>query len=106
MSCRTRRINIPGQLLGRNQRSCRGSCRKFCCTTAEIRRIPLRGPRIVCRLRVKAGFSIPSPYHPNMPLDAHPFLAAILEQPDDDGPRLVYADWLEEQGQSDRAELI
>src|SRR5262245_1361961 len=26
------------------------------------------------------------------------FLQAILETPDDDAPRLVYADWLEEQG--------
>ena len=25
------------------------------------------------------------------------FLADILEHPDDDAPRLVYADWLEEQ---------
>lgn len=34
------------------------------------------------------------------------FLAAITETPDDDTPRLVYADWLEEHGQSDRAEFI
>jgi uncharacterized protein (TIGR02996 family) len=33
-------------------------------------------------------------------------LAAILEAPDDDAPRLVYADWLEEQGDADRAEFI
>ena len=26
------------------------------------------------------------------------FLQAILEAPDDDAPRLIYADWLEEQG--------
>jgi uncharacterized protein (TIGR02996 family) len=38
------------------------------------------------------------------PCDA--FLAMILEAPDDDGPRLVYADWLEEHGETDRAELI
>jgi uncharacterized protein (TIGR02996 family) len=30
----------------------------------------------------------------------------IQERPDDLGPRLVYADWLEERGQCDRAELI
>jgi uncharacterized protein (TIGR02996 family) len=37
------------------------------------------------------------------------FLQAIQEDPDDDTPRLVYADWLEEQGNPDgaaRAELI
>jgi uncharacterized protein (TIGR02996 family) len=34
------------------------------------------------------------------------FLPAILDSPDDDAPRLVYADWLEENGQPDRAEFI
>jgi uncharacterized protein (TIGR02996 family) len=34
------------------------------------------------------------------------FLDAIREQPDDDAPRLVYADWLEEHGQPQRAEFI
>lgn len=34
------------------------------------------------------------------------FLADIQEHPDDDAPRLVYADWLEEHGQPERAELI
>jgi len=29
-----------------------------------------------------------------------PFLATVLENPDDDAPRLVYADWLEERGDS------
>ena len=35
-----------------------------------------------------------------------PFLAAILDAPDDDAPRLVYADWLDERGDSERAEFI
>jgi uncharacterized protein (TIGR02996 family) len=35
-----------------------------------------------------------------------PFRLMIWERPDDNGPRLVYADWLEEQGECDRAELI
>lgn len=35
-----------------------------------------------------------------------PFLAAIVANPDDDLPRLVFADWLEENGDSDRAEFI
>lgn len=35
-----------------------------------------------------------------------PFIRTILENPDDDGPRLVYADWLEEDGRAERAEFI
>jgi uncharacterized protein (TIGR02996 family) len=34
------------------------------------------------------------------------FLQSILDAPDDDAPRLVYADWLEEHGESERAEFI
>lgn len=34
------------------------------------------------------------------------FLAAIAAAPDDDAVRLVYADWLDEQGDTDRAEFI
>jgi uncharacterized protein (TIGR02996 family) len=34
------------------------------------------------------------------------FLRAIRESPGDDGPRLVYADWLDENGQPERAEFI
>lgn len=34
------------------------------------------------------------------------FILAIRESPDDDAPRLIYADWLEENGQADRAEFI
>jgi uncharacterized protein (TIGR02996 family) len=37
----------------------------------------------------------------------HPgFLQAIIEEPDNDAHRLIYADWLEEQGKDERAELI
>lgn len=36
----------------------------------------------------------------------HALLSAIRNSPDDDTPRLVYADWLEEHGQPDRAEFI
>lgn len=39
-------------------------------------------------------------------MTAADFLPAILATPDDDGPRLVFADWLEEQGDVDRAEFI
>jgi uncharacterized protein (TIGR02996 family) len=34
------------------------------------------------------------------------FLEAIVAEPDDDTPRLVYADWLEDHGQGARAEFI
>ena len=33
-----------------------------------------------------------------MPSDAEPFLQRIRAFPDDDAQRLIYADWLEEQG--------
>ncbi len=38
--------------------------------------------------------------------DHEPFLQAIRQAPGDDTPRLIYADWLEEHGQADRAEFI
>ena len=38
--------------------------------------------------------------------DRHAFIAAIKAAPDDDAPRLIYADWLDEQGESERAEFI
>lgn len=38
--------------------------------------------------------------------DRAAFLAAICAQPDDDTNRLVYADWLEEYGEPERAEFI
>jgi uncharacterized protein (TIGR02996 family) len=33
-------------------------------------------------------------------------LRGVLAEPDDDGPRLVLSDWLEENGQPDRAEFV
>jgi uncharacterized protein (TIGR02996 family) len=38
--------------------------------------------------------------------DAEAFLRAIIENPDDDAPRLIYADWLDEHGDPDQAEFI
>jgi uncharacterized protein (TIGR02996 family) len=40
------------------------------------------------------------------PADEHPFLAAILAHAPDDGPRLVYADFLDDAGDPARAELV
>lgn len=34
------------------------------------------------------------------------FLAAIIADPQEDAPRLIFADWLEEHGERDRAEFI
>jgi uncharacterized protein (TIGR02996 family) len=38
--------------------------------------------------------------------EANALLRAIVETPDDDGVRLVHADWLEDHGQPERAEFI
>jgi uncharacterized protein (TIGR02996 family) len=38
--------------------------------------------------------------------DGAALLRAVLADPGDDAPRLVYADWLEENGQPERAEFI
>jgi uncharacterized protein (TIGR02996 family) len=38
--------------------------------------------------------------------DQEGFVRAVIERPDEDTPRLIYADWLEEQGDTARAELI
>ncbi|HEY1378820.1 MAG TPA: TIGR02996 domain-containing protein, partial [Gemmataceae bacterium] len=38
--------------------------------------------------------------------DADAFLRAVIDNPDDDLPRLVYADWLDEHGDAERAEFI
>src|SRR5215212_5071916 len=38
--------------------------------------------------------------------ETNPFLQAILETPDDDTPRLVYADWLDDHGEHEWAEFI
>jgi uncharacterized protein (TIGR02996 family) len=38
--------------------------------------------------------------------DQDAFLAAVHDAPDDDAPRLIFADWLDEHGEPDRAEFI
>jgi uncharacterized protein (TIGR02996 family) len=40
------------------------------------------------------------------PDDERAFFDPIRDAPNDDGPRLVYADWLDEHGQPDRAEFV
>jgi uncharacterized protein (TIGR02996 family) len=39
-------------------------------------------------------------------MDEQAFLAAVLADPQDDAPRLIYADWLDEQGRCEQAEFI
>ena len=39
-------------------------------------------------------------------MNYRPFIDAIRISPDDDSPRLVFADWLDEHGESARAEFI
>jgi uncharacterized protein (TIGR02996 family) len=39
-------------------------------------------------------------------VDEQAFLTAIAAAPDDEALRLVYADWLEENGRAERGELI
>lgn len=39
-------------------------------------------------------------------MDREAFQRTIRENPHDDGPRLVHADWLEEQGECDKAEFV
>jgi uncharacterized protein (TIGR02996 family) len=41
-----------------------------------------------------------------MPVDDEAFLRAIGAAPEDDAPRLVYADWLDDRGDAARAEFI
>src|SRR5689334_8802106 len=48
----------------------------------------------------------PPPKPAGRPEDHEAFLAAIIESPGDDGPRLVYADWLEDNGDAQAAEFI
>src|SRR3954468_6061525 len=38
--------------------------------------------------------------------DGDALYRAILDQPDDDAPRLVWADWLDEHGDPDRAAVV
>src|SRR5262245_13175122 len=40
------------------------------------------------------------------PMTLEALLQAVCDNPTDDAPRLVYADWLEENGDSERAEFI
>lgn len=38
--------------------------------------------------------------------DRDALLAAIIAEPDEDTPRLMFADWLQENGEADRGEFV
>jgi uncharacterized protein (TIGR02996 family) len=71
-------------------------------------RFTTKGPPLVR----KAAPPPPTPAPAARPLvrvgdaDEDGLLEAIVSNPEDDLPRMVYADWLEEQGETERAELI
>jgi carbon storage regulator CsrA len=50
------------------------------------------------------GIELPGP--PPRPPEEVAFLQAVGESPDDDGIRLIFADWLDDHGQPERAEFI
>jgi len=54
--------------------------------------------------KAKSRKSIPPVPAPSA--DEQTLLAAVIAHPDEDTPRLMYADWLQENGQLDRAEFI
>src|SRR5260370_19777710 len=56
---------------------------------------------MIADIRARAGTG----YTDSRP-DEIAFLRTIQEQPHDDAPRLVFADWLEEHGDTARAEFI
>jgi uncharacterized protein (TIGR02996 family) len=43
---------------------------------------------------------------PAASIDEQALLADIIEHPGDDTPRLIYADWLDDHGEADRADFI
>lgn len=61
---------------------------------------------LTCVLRM-AGDSTAAPAMLGIEMtDRDALLQAVIAEPDDDAPRLVFADWCDENGQSERAELI
>lgn len=58
-------------------------------------------------MRGGAGENVPSVrYTLGSMTDRESFLRTIAASPDDDAPKLVFADWLDDQGEAERAELI
>jgi uncharacterized protein (TIGR02996 family) len=55
-------------------------------------------------LDIRDGLPEDPPFRPS-PMESA-FLASIGDEPEDDAPRLIFADWLEEHGDSDRSDFI
>lgn len=58
---------------------------------------------LCCRFGVPANLL---KCEPSMNTERQAFIRAIFDEPDEDGPRLVFADWLDEHGDAARAEFI
>lgn len=84
----------------RAKRSAPGRCHESGCYLASgprpqaVRAAPAAGPGVVPGVEGQAVS------------DEDALLRAILDRPDDDLPRLVLADWLDEHGEGERAEFI
>jgi uncharacterized protein (TIGR02996 family) len=64
------------------------------------------GDRVEVHVRESEEESVSGGVHQSGPTTGDALLEDIRRHPDDDGPRLVYADWIEENGEPDRAEFI
>ena len=118
------RTELPGAIAASftSRGDAPGTARAALRATGVVGHETVRGPLAGLRPRVPGtgssrqpdasgrGGGGPAVSHPGaLAMSSNParaFLEAILAQPDDDTPRLVYADWLEEQGDSARAEFI
>src|SRR5262249_29891094 len=104
----------------RESRKMAASCRRraawqflaarTCSTTRELQHYAASHPssRPSCRLRTGRLPSLRQPMRGKPALTAalSGLLQACKESPEDNAPRLILADWLEEHGDSDRAEFI
>jgi uncharacterized protein (TIGR02996 family) len=70
----------------------------------ESSRRTRRRPEEIVTSEARQEAAVPAPPPPKDTGEA--ILQAVLAEPDDDAPRLIYADWLADNGQEDRAEFI
>jgi len=86
---------VPGlqQALGSRSKAVRAAAKEALAAIPTGEAVPLPKVKVAARIAKPKA-------------DGAALLQTILDHPDDDAPRLVYADWLEEQGQQERAEFI
>src|SRR5262249_28025868 len=65
-----------------------------------------RPPRVSWHRQIKRAAELPLGREEPMPNSRAEWMAAIMADPENDAPRLVFSDWLEEQGESQQAEFI